>query len=356
MKKRILSISLAAIVLVLASLACGGTPEPPVTPTPTNTPKPTDTPVPPTPTNTPTPSAIPLSELELEPLLIQPGDLPAGFSGAQVRDVAPGMFDETPTAENAISQQFERGGDTAGGVAVLLYDSKSEIEEAYALFVSGMAGNVQTVTGVGEQAAVSVWSLSVLGITRKGSELLFIRCGAVAHIRMADVVDIDTITAYAKRLDSRLEPVVCRPDMAKAAHVPIPTANPEALATATAMVATLEAKATEIARIDAEAAYLESATSVLQDFGTFLEGWQHRMAYTTLYDYEMCLDILSEAKLIDVPELYKASHRELIKTIDCLCESVGAAYTQDYDAAKDWYDQRQAHYEAWRDEYDKVSQ
>lgn len=343
------------------------TPRPTSTLPPTQTPVPTNTPVPPTPTNTPTATPIPLSELDLEPLLIQPGDLPAGFSGAQVKDVAPSLFDDLPTAENTMDQRFERGGDTAGGVTVFLYDSTSEIEEAYALIMSIEADyalimggmNVQTVAGVGEQAIVSVLSLPVGGFTLESSDLAFIRCNAVVHIRMADVVDIDTIRVYAKRLDSRLESVVCQSNIAKAAYVPIPTVRPETLATATALagtIETIEARPTEIPSLEAEAAYLNSVTNVLEDYQTFVDRWVPRIAYTTLSDCEICLDILSEAKLIDVPELYKASHRELIRTIDCLCESVGAAYTQDYDAAKDWYDQTQAHYEAWRDEYDEVSQ
>ena len=341
------------------------TPKPTNTPRPTNTPPPTHTPMP---TNTPTPTPIPLSELRLEPLLIQPGDLPAGFSVAQVKDVAPSMFDDLPSAENTIDQRFERGGDTAGGVTVFLYDSTSEIEEAYALLMSIEADyvalltggmNVQTVTGVGEQAIVSVLSLSVGGFTLESSDLAFIRCNAVVHIRMAGVVDIDTIKAYAKRLDSRLEPVVCQSNIAKAAYMPIPTVNPETLATGTAfvgMIETIVPRLTETPSLETEATYLNSVTDVLEDYQTFVDRWVPRIAYTTLSDYEICLDILSETKLMDVPELYKASHRELIKTIDCLCESVGAAYTQDYDAAKDWYDQTQAHYETWRDEYDKVSQ
>ncbi len=380
MRRNKLWLLLVTLVIILPLTACAPAPTatdtPPATPTdtplptPTNTQEPTNTPVPPTPTNTPVPPSptntptatpIPLSELDLEPLLIQPGDLPAGFSGAQVKDVAPNMFDDLSAAENTIDQRFERGGDTAGGVTVFLYDSTSEIEEAYALLMSIEADyvvlltggmNIQTVTGVGEQAIVSVLSFSVGGFALESSDLAFIRCNAVVHIRMAGVVDIDTIKAYAKRLDSRLEPVVCQSNIAKAAYMPIPTVNPETLLTVTPLVGTIETIVPRLTKIP----YLNSVTNVLEDYQTFVDRWGPRIAYTTLSDYEICLDILLETKLMDVPELYKVSHQELIKTIDCLCESVGAAYTQDYDAAKDWYDQTQAHYDAWRDEYDKVSQ
>lgn len=38
-----------------------------------------------TPTPTATPTPIPLSDIDLEPILIQSGDLPAGYSGSQVK-------------------------------------------------------------------------------------------------------------------------------------------------------------------------------------------------------------------------------------------------------------------------------
>ena len=45
------------------------------------------------------PTQVPLSELDLSSILIQPGDLSAGITGAQVRDMLPAMFDyiATPT-------------------------------------------------------------------------------------------------------------------------------------------------------------------------------------------------------------------------------------------------------------------
>ena len=213
------------IVLIILSLVagCGGS-DATTTPEPTDTPQPTDTPAP---TATPTPTPIPLSELELEPLLIQAGDLPAGFSGAQVRDVAPQMFDELPIAENVIDQRFEKGGAAAGGVTVILYSSKSEIDEVYGLLVSSMGDSTQTVTEVGEQAIAIVESLSAAGVTFKFSDLTFIRCSAVVYIRMSDIADSDAITAYAKRLDSRLEPVVCRPNIPETTSVQRPTKTPK---------------------------------------------------------------------------------------------------------------------------------
>jgi hypothetical protein len=81
---------------------------------PTNTPRPlpTSTPLPsPTATIAPTTTPVPLSEIQLESIIIQEGDLPAGFSEAQIRDEAPERFRELPEAQNTIYQQLEKNGD-----------------------------------------------------------------------------------------------------------------------------------------------------------------------------------------------------------------------------------------------------
>jgi len=72
-----------------------------------------------------TPTPIPLSELNLEDILIKPGDLPAGFSGGQIKDVLPGVFDKlnVPKADQFIFQQLVRNGDLTGGVVLLLFTS-----------------------------------------------------------------------------------------------------------------------------------------------------------------------------------------------------------------------------------------
>lgn len=70
----------------------------------------------------------------------------------------------------------------------------------YAVIAKGM--------GASDPAAVGDKGL----ITKVGDlpffDVLFQRCHAVAHIRMTGR-DVDTIAAYAKRLDSRLKAAIC---------------------------------------------------------------------------------------------------------------------------------------------------
>jgi len=87
---------------------------------------------------TPTLTPIPLSALKLDQILIQSGDLPAGLSGAQIRDTAPAMFKDVPMADSTIYQQLARNGNSASGVAVFLYEDKSKVDKAYSKILGGM--------------------------------------------------------------------------------------------------------------------------------------------------------------------------------------------------------------------------
>lgn len=194
-----------ALLVLLAACAA---PSPPPTPTPV-----------PTATPSPTPTPIPLSEIDLEPILILPGDLPAGFSGAQIRDVLPEMFATLPDSDNQIYQQFERNGRAAGGVAVMLYESSDDIDGAYSLLLEGFgepsneAGITverQAVPDVGEQAETVTIEGTLLGVTLDSVDLAFIRCSAVVHIRLVGTALLAEASSYARRLDERLAGLVCR--------------------------------------------------------------------------------------------------------------------------------------------------
>ena len=163
---------LLACVLILLTAACGGPPRP--------------------------------ADVDLEPLLIQAGDLPAGMTGAQVRDTAPAMFDAVPKPDKAAYQQLQKNGSQVGGVTVLLYSAGDALSQAYTTVVDGMDDNAQPIAGVGEKAVVSENEVLV-----KLVEFAFTRCSALAHVRMVFSGNRDEVTAYAKRLDTRLQSAIC---------------------------------------------------------------------------------------------------------------------------------------------------
>jgi len=62
---------------------------------------------------------VDIPTVDLESIVIRPGDLPAGFSAAQVRDKPPAMFNQVPDPDRAIYQQLEHRGGTGGGITIL---------------------------------------------------------------------------------------------------------------------------------------------------------------------------------------------------------------------------------------------
>jgi len=172
-------------------------PEPTFTQEPTNTQEPTST-----------PTRIPLSDIELEEILIKEGDLPAGYSGAQIRDTAPEMFNDLPRSQNTIYQQLAKGGDQKGGVTIFLYDSQDDLDSAFFKIKTGFSEEKQ-LEEVGEEGLITYFSQEILGIKIQFGDLLFVRCNAVVHIRMTDLSSENSLITYAKRLDKRLSELVC---------------------------------------------------------------------------------------------------------------------------------------------------
>lgn len=166
---------------------------------------PTDTPV-------PAPTLIPLSDIDLESILIQEGDLPAGYSGAQVRSAEGRRSDtELNKAVNSIFQQFSLQGESAGGVSVYLFESLADRDEAYNAILTGL-DETEGISQVGENAVK--WSAYVplvggLG-TIEGSMVVFVRCESLVTVEMRRAVDVTGAISYSQRLDQRLQNDICR--------------------------------------------------------------------------------------------------------------------------------------------------
>lgn len=155
-------------------------------------------------TNTPTP--IPLGELDLESILIKPGDMPAGFSGAQISKSLPEMFKNIPKPTNKISQQIEFKGNVSGGIAVIVYESDADVKNAFDIIAQGMSSDAQPVLDLGLKAM----SLSMNKYV-EATEVAFIECKAVVHARFVGTSNANSAINYARRLDDRLKNIVCRP-------------------------------------------------------------------------------------------------------------------------------------------------
>jgi len=216
----LLTICAIAGSLVLSGCGSGQLFGPTFTPTATATLIPTTTPTPsPTLTPTVTPSPIPLSELNLEPILILQGDLPAGFSGAQVRTTPVKGLSDIQNYQNTIYQQFEYGGEAAGGVSIFLFDSLADRDIAYQHILDGFGESrddavvkitLGDVSTIGERGRYSIAEILFFGMSLTTIDLAVERCHALIEIRMMYITDVDAVTAYAKRLDNRLVVLVCQ--------------------------------------------------------------------------------------------------------------------------------------------------
>jgi hypothetical protein len=146
-----------------------------------------------------------LAEIDLEPVLITKGDLPAGTVGAQVREDPPKMFEKIEGADNAIYQQFQRDDKVAGGVTVFLFSSDAKLKKALGVLKTG-AKELKPIKGIGDSAMGVYRKDSIPGLgSIQFSEMVFTSGPALVHIRMSDVSGLEESTAYAKRLDKRLK-------------------------------------------------------------------------------------------------------------------------------------------------------
>jgi hypothetical protein len=154
---------------------------------------------------------VPLAGLNLEPYLIQSGDLPAGYSGVQAVKVADDTFPWVSNhGINNIYQQLQKNGNSVGNITVFLYDSTDQRDLAYKQLINGMGiENQKNIDGIGEKGTYSVMDVVRSGKEIMISELVFVRCNALINITMSETKNIDDLSAYAKKLDARLQPLVC---------------------------------------------------------------------------------------------------------------------------------------------------
>lgn len=172
---------------------------------PTSTSVPTNTPIPPTPTSTP----IPLSEIDIRSLLVLEGDLPAGYSPAQIRTDVGKDHETLNSAVQNIYQQFEYKGEPGGFVQVYLFDTDDGATKAFEYYQSDTDED-EPVEDLGEVAYGYSISFEVLGTSYKGTYAAFTRCAAFVLLDFEHMTNLSSVIAYGKNLDARLAEVVCR--------------------------------------------------------------------------------------------------------------------------------------------------
>lgn len=155
-----------------------------------------------------------LTSLDLEPLLIQSGDLPAGLSSGQITSYTGNQIDELWSSDIgvpkplSITAQDINGLDASGSVMVMLFGDNSAIDGMTNL-VSNNGGDPIEVGDKGFGSARTVDTIFD-DIKQDVTSVIFARCKAVVLIRVNDYYGLSGMASYARRLDKRLASLVCR--------------------------------------------------------------------------------------------------------------------------------------------------
>jgi hypothetical protein len=159
----------------------------------------------------PTTTPIPFSEFNLENLLIQENDLPAGYSGAQVSNMAisnlPEKISDIPEPDYSISQEFEKDGKQGGTVSIFLYEDLAKLNRAFSTMTP--LDTEYSVEGDWEEGELLRVDVSY-PITLKLLSFTFYKCHAIVRIHFLDSVSEKNSITYGNRLIKRLTPLVCR--------------------------------------------------------------------------------------------------------------------------------------------------
>jgi YD repeat-containing protein len=149
-----------------------------------------------------------LSDIDLEPLLIQPGDLPNELTAGSVKVIEPDP--DVLRHDQALEQEIvTRNGDLAGVVRVYLFRSKPDRDNAYDLF-----SLLESQEGIVPYSVPPIGDFTSARHTDKGGfEVVFVRCHAVTVIWLRTAGDYllknDHVVQYAQQIDHRLASAVC---------------------------------------------------------------------------------------------------------------------------------------------------
>ena len=167
----------------------------------------------------PTPSLIPLLEIDLEPILIQDGDLPPGYYEAQVREVPNDSYKWIINKGlNNIQQYIGLNDDIGGSVTIYLYEDTIALNTAYEqqsdsfgeLSDSPKPGyQTSYLDGIGEKAKYLTFDEKSYGDEFDQTALVFKRCHALVDISFYQTYNLDYIVSYSKRIDRRISDLVC---------------------------------------------------------------------------------------------------------------------------------------------------
>jgi hypothetical protein len=153
----------------------------------------------------PTATPIALTAIDLAPILIAEGDLPAGydlrppFTELQNSYLQLGVPD--PAAN--LTQIYDNPAEMDGLATIFLYDERPLLDDAYRLLSSGMLIDEQPLGDLGEQAMQSTAPLNQTDQVG----VVFVRCRAVVFMQgyALPILNAPLLMAWAKKVDQRIQ-------------------------------------------------------------------------------------------------------------------------------------------------------
>jgi len=159
------------------------------------------------------PTKVPAEETiqfpDLEGVLIQENDLPAGYSAGSTSHKFSTYYKKilVPDADYVMRQQIQRDSVSGGQVTVFDYALAGMATFAFNSITADMK-NVRDLEGVGEKAMLEIPS-DDQSVSQDYVGIVFVQCHAAVHISILGTNDEQAVIAYAERLAQRLEPLVC---------------------------------------------------------------------------------------------------------------------------------------------------
>lgn len=146
---------------------------------------------------------------DLEGVLIQENDLPAGYSAGSTSHKFSTYYEKilVPDADYVMRQQIQRDSVSGGQVTVFDYALAGMATFAFNSITADMK-NVRDLEGVGEKAMLEIPS-DDQSVSQDYVGIVFVQCHAAVHISVLGTNDEQAVIAYAERLAQRLEPLVC---------------------------------------------------------------------------------------------------------------------------------------------------
>lgn len=189
----------------------------------------------PTPISSPIPTPHQITEAALEEVIYKEGDLPAVYSAGQVTDVVDdtlkSMYHDDlpniPRPDIALMRKFEREGEVSGRVVIFVYISATQRDQFYqweaddvrravARGATMPTTPVHSISNLGDEAVGWFEELRIEAIGDRpaknfdNASVTFKRCGAVVDMSFIGNAELDTTISYAKRIDKRLQSLLCQ--------------------------------------------------------------------------------------------------------------------------------------------------